>query len=71
MLFERLALVGLERVERVGGAQLVDRLGVHVSPSIAVSSSSRSRASPANIRLLIVPSGSPSRSASSDCVNPP
>ena len=58
MLLERLALLGLERVEDVGGAQLVDRLGVHVSPSTAASSS-RSRARPANIRLLIVPSGSP------------
>ena len=36
MLLVRLALVGVERVERVGGGQLVDRLGVHVSPSIAL-----------------------------------
>ena len=34
----------------------------------ASSSRARSRCRPVNIRLLIVPSGSPSRSASSDCV---
>jgi len=33
--------------------------------------SSRRRARPVNMRLLIVPSGSPRRSASSDCVYPP
>ena len=57
---------GLERVERVAGDQLVS-LGVHVLSASDSSSSSRKRASPANILLLIVPSGTPSISASSDC----
>ena len=56
----------VERVERVAGDQLVS-LGVH-DPSVSASSStSRRRASPANILLLMVPNGRPSRSASSDC----
>ena len=64
------ALVGIERVERVAGGQLVNS-GLH-DPSCAESSrSSRRRASPANILLLIVPSGTPSLSASSDCEKPP
>ena len=71
VLLVRPLLVGIERVERVGGGQLVD-LGFHWCPSWAASaSSSRMRARPANIRDLIVPSGWPSLSASSDCVNPP
>src|SRR6266700_3847512 len=37
----------------------------------AASSRSRNRPSAANIRLLTVPSGTPSRSASSDWVSPP
>ncbi len=62
--------LGLERVERVGSGQLVNS-GLH-DPSCADSSrSSRRRASPANIRLLIVPRGTPSLSASSDCEYPP
>ena len=63
-------LVLIERVERVSGGQLVNS-GFH-DPSCAESSRiSRSRASPANILLLMVPSGTPSRSASSDCEKPP
>ena len=63
----RACAVGLvEGVERVAGDQLVS-LGVHDPSDSASSSTSRSRASPANILLLIVPSGTPSRSASSDC----
>ena len=57
-------------VEGVSGGQVVKGFFVHGSPSI-VSSSSRSRARPANMRLLMVPSGSPSRSASCDWVKPP
>ena len=63
-------LVRIERVERVSGGQLVNS-GFH-DPSCAESSRiSRRRASPANILLLMVPSGTPSRSASSDCEKPP
>ena len=63
-------LVLIERVERVAGGQLVNS-GFH-DPSCAESSRiSRRRASPANILLLMVPSGTPSRSASSDCEKPP
>ena len=63
-----LALSSVEGVERVGGGQVVD---VHDISSPGSPRSSRNRASPMNMRLLIVPSGWPSRSASSDCVNPP
>src|SRR4029079_15684526 len=63
-------LVGIQRVECVARGQLVNS-GFH-DPSWAESSrSSRRRASPANILLLIVPNGTPSLSASSDCENPP
>ena len=55
-------------VERVGGGQVV---GVHDVSVPGSPSSSRMRDSPPNIRLLMVPSGSPSLSASSDWVNPP
>ena len=59
-------VVRVQRVERVARDQLVS-LGVH-DPSDSVSSrSSRRRARPANILLLMVPSGTPSLSASSDC----
>ena len=72
MRLELRLLVRVERVQGVGGAQVVDRVLSHSSSSGAPSwSISRRRASPLNIRLLIVPSGSPSLSASSDCVNPP
>ena len=62
-------LVGVERVERVARGQLVNS-GLH-DPSCVSSRSSRRRASPANILLLIVPSGTPSLSASSDWEKPP
>ncbi len=65
---EGLAPLGIEGVERVGGGQVVD---VHDISSPGSPRSSRRRASPMNILLLIVPSGWPSRSASSDCVKPP
>ena len=53
----------VERVQRVGGGQLVDGVSLHRSSSGMVSSSkSRRRARPVNTRLLIVPSGTPSRS---------
>jgi hypothetical protein len=42
-----------------------------ISTRCAGPSSSRRRLSPVNIRLLIVPSGSPRRSASSDWLKPP
>src|SRR6185437_8482629 len=63
-----LCLVRLERVERVGGGQVVEvhEISVPGSPSC-----SRSVESPVNILLLIVPSGCPSLSASSDWLNPP
>jgi len=65
-------LAVVERVQRVGGGQLVDGVSLHRSSSwIASWSSSRNRARPAKMRLLIVPSGTPSRSASSLCVKPP
>ena len=70
VLLERVQLGGLEGVQRVGGAQVVDCL-FHESSSVGWSSSSRSRESPVNILLLMVPSGSPSRSANSDWVKPP
>ena len=59
---------GVERVERVRGGQVVEvhEISVPGSPS-----SSRRRESPVNIRLLMVPSGWPSLSASSDWLNPP
>ena len=60
-----LALGRVERVERVARGQLVN---VHEFLSAPSSSSSRSRDRPENILLLIVPSGWPSRSASSDWV---
>ena len=61
----------VERVQRVGGGQLVDGVSLHRSSSgMASSSNSRRRARPVNTRLLIVPSGTPSRSANSDCVKP-
>ena len=59
------ALGRVERVERIAGGQLVN---VHEFLSAPSSSSCRNRDRPENILLLIVPSGSPSRSASSDCV---
>ena len=65
MLLEGLALRRVERVERVAGGQLVN---VHEFLSASSSRSCRKRDRPANILLLIVPSGSPSRSASSDWV---
>ena len=66
MALERVPLLGLECVEGVAGAQFVE-FGVHDPSSAPSSRSSRRRASPANILLLIVPSGTPSLSASSDC----
>ena len=66
VLLERVPLGGIERVERVAGGQLVNS-GFHDPSSAPSSRSSRRRASPANILLLIVPSGIPSLSASSDC----
>ena len=68
MRLEGLAPLRIEGVERVGGGQVVD---VHDISSPGSPRSSRRRASPMNILLLIVPSGWPSRSASSDCVKPP
>ena len=65
VLLEGLALGRVERVERVAGGQLVN---VHEFLSASSSRSSRNRDRPENILLLIVPSGSPSRSASSDWV---
>ena len=64
----RLGLVRVERVNRVGGGQVVEvhEISVPGSPS-----NSRMRESPVNIRLLMVPSGCPSLSASSDWLNPP
>ena len=50
------ALVRVERVERVARGQLVNS-GFHDPSWVESSRSSRSRASPANIRLLMVPSG--------------
>ena len=68
---ELLPLLRVECIERVRGAQLVELLGSH-SHSIASSpSSSRSRRRPLNVRLLIVPSGCPIRSAISLWLNPP
>ncbi len=64
------ALVRVERVERVARSQLVNS-GFHDPSWVESSRSSRNRASPANILLLIVPNGTPSLSASSDCENPP
>ena len=70
MLLVDAPLVLVERVEGVARRQLVN--SVRHDPSVpASSSSSRKRASPANIRLLMVPSGRPSLSASSDWLNPP
>ena len=63
MLLVGVRLVGVERVERVGSGQLVE---VHDTSVPGSPSSSRRRESPPNILLLIVPSGWPSRSASSD-----
>ena len=63
-----LGLVRGERVERVRGGQVV---GVHDVSVPGSPSSSRMRESPPNIRLLMVPSGWPSLSASSDWLNPP
>ena len=65
-LFGARAIRLVECVERVGGDQLVS-LGVHDPSDSASSRTSRSRARPANILLLIVPRGTPSLSASSDC----
>src|SRR5262249_58554495 len=58
-----LGLRRVERVERVGGGQVV---GVHEVSVPGSPSSSRMRGNPPNIRLLIVPSGWPSLSARSD-----
>ena len=70
VLLVGLALLGVEGVQRVARGQFVNS-GFH-DPSVVLSSkSSRKRASPANILLLMVPSGSPSLSASSDWVKPP
>ena len=70
MRLERVALGRVECVERVAGAQLVNS-GFHDPSWVDSSRSSRNRASPANILLLIVPSGTPRRSASSDWEKPP
>ena len=64
------ALVGVEDVERVAGGQLVNSVFHDLSCDDS-SRSSRSLASPENILLLIVPSGTPSLCASSDCEKPP
>ena len=66
--FIRLRLVAVERVERVGRCQVVD---VHDISPPGSPSNSRIRESPVNILLLMVPSGWPSLSASSDWLNPP
>src|SRR4029079_16903332 len=58
------AVALVEGIERIAGDQLVS-LGVHDPSDSASSSSSRRRARPANILLLIVPSGTPSLSARS------
>src|SRR5262249_57452311 len=63
-------LVRAESIERVRRRQVV-KVGFHVLSPLGSASSSRKRPSPANIRLLIVPTGCPSLSASSDCVKPP
>ncbi len=59
------ALVVIECVERVGGHELfdLDAIDHHTTP--AAFSSTRSRAMPDRMRLLTVPSGSPSSSATS------
>ena len=63
-------LARIEGVERVARGQLVNSV-CHDPVSVSSFRSSRRRASPANILLLIVPSGCPSLSASSDWENPP
>ena len=63
-------LVATERVERIRGGVVVQRQWLHAISS-ASPSNSRRRARPVNILLLMVPTGWPSLSASSDCVNPP
>ena len=70
MGLDRGALVGVDGIERVGADQLLDlghveRFG-HCAPPIPASiSSTRSFLSPLRIRLFTVPSGSPSRTATS------
>src|SRR5919198_945692 len=65
-------VLGVEGVERVGSGQVVEGVGFHaVSPLPGSASSSRRRARPVNILLLIVPTGCPSLSASSDWLKPP
>src|SRR5207237_3184146 len=71
VLLVRPLLGRIERIERVARGQLVEGVVRHVSPFAGASSSSCRRVRPANIRLLIVPSGWPSLSANSDCVKPP
>ena len=63
-----LGLFRVERVQRVGSGQVV---GIHDVSVPGSPSSSRMRDRPPNIRLLMVPSGWPSLSASSDWVKPP
>ena len=72
VLLVRVTLALVQRVEGVRRRQLVDGLVRHGSLSGAGSRrSSCSRARPLNIRLLIVPRGCPSLSASSDWLKPP
>ena len=70
MGLEGLPLGRVERIQRVAGSQLVD-VDFHDPSSVPSCRSSRNRVSPANILLLIVPSGTPSLSDSSDCEKPP
>ena len=61
----------LERVDRVRGCEVVDQVVFHDSSPDTVSINSPRLARAARIWVLIVPSGRPSRSASSDWVKPP
>jgi hypothetical protein len=65
-------VLAIEGIEGVRGCQVVEGVGFHaVSPFEGSASSSRRRARPVNILLLIVPTGCPSLSASSVWVKPP